>query len=156
MAEIRQNGKVEDAVKATIDSRGEKLSIAMMKAWFEMRIWMTINPVEKLLAHGGYLGSSVDIEDQPSVLMLFYSEEKCCFDGGVLPPVIKGELVLLGRNGSDYSAACLAACLNAGVCEIWMVWMVFILVIRVWCRMPYCCLACLTVKPWSFPISVRK
>ncbi len=26
---------------------------------------------------------------------------------------------LLGRNGSDYSAACLAACLNASVCEIW-------------------------------------
>ena len=25
----------------------------------------------------------------------------------------KGELVLLGRNGSDYSAACLAACLGA-------------------------------------------
>ena len=31
----------------------------------------------------------------------------------------KGELVLLGRNGSDYSAACLAACLGASVCEIW-------------------------------------
>ena len=31
----------------------------------------------------------------------------------------KGELVLLGRNGSDYSAACLAACLDASVCEIW-------------------------------------
>ncbi len=31
----------------------------------------------------------------------------------------QGELVLLGRNGSDYSAACLAACLKADVCEIW-------------------------------------
>ena len=27
--------------------------------------------------------------------------------------------MLLGRNGSDYSAACLAACLDASVCEIW-------------------------------------
>ena len=26
---------------------------------------------------------------------------------------------MLGRNGSDYSAACLAACLGASVCEIW-------------------------------------
>ena len=64
LAEIRQNGKVEDAVKATIDSRGEKLSIAMMKAWFEARGYEVtlINPVEKLLAHGGYLESSVDID----------------------------------------------------------------------------------------------
>ncbi|MEQ1384005.1 bifunctional aspartate kinase/homoserine dehydrogenase I, partial [Salmonella enterica] len=31
----------------------------------------------------------------------------------------KGELVTLGRNGSDYSAAVLAACLRADCCEIW-------------------------------------
>ena len=30
-----------------------------------------------------------------------------------------GETVLLGRNGSDYSAAVLAACLRADCCEIW-------------------------------------
>ncbi|HBV89634.1 MAG TPA: bifunctional aspartate kinase/homoserine dehydrogenase I, partial [Pantoea sp.] len=31
----------------------------------------------------------------------------------------RGELVVLGRNGSDYSAAVLAACLRADCCEIW-------------------------------------
>ncbi|NMS18633.1 bifunctional aspartate kinase/homoserine dehydrogenase I, partial [Vibrio parahaemolyticus] len=31
----------------------------------------------------------------------------------------QGELVTLGRNGSDYSAAVLAACLRADCCEIW-------------------------------------
>ena len=31
----------------------------------------------------------------------------------------KGELVVLGRNGSDYSAAVLAACMRADCCEIW-------------------------------------
>ena len=31
----------------------------------------------------------------------------------------KAELVTLGRNGSDYSAAVLAACLRADCCEIW-------------------------------------
>uniref|UniRef100_UPI001FCACFEC amino acid kinase family protein n=1 Tax=Aeromonas dhakensis TaxID=196024 RepID=UPI001FCACFEC len=31
----------------------------------------------------------------------------------------KGETVLLGRNGSDYSAAVLAACVDAECCEIW-------------------------------------
>lgn len=122
LAEIRQNGKVEDAVKATIDSRGEKLSIAMMKAWFEARGYEVtlINPVEKLLAHGGYLESSVDIEestkriDAPSI-----PKKNVVLMAGFTAGNEKGELVLLGRNGSDYSAACLAACLNASVCEIW-------------------------------------
>ncbi|QJC30557.1 bifunctional aspartate kinase/homoserine dehydrogenase I [Enterobacteriaceae endosymbiont of Neohaemonia nigricornis] len=31
----------------------------------------------------------------------------------------KNEVVLLGRNGSDYSASILSACLNAKYCEIW-------------------------------------
>ncbi|MDE5284822.1 MAG: bifunctional aspartate kinase/homoserine dehydrogenase I, partial [Candidatus Blochmannia sp. A2] len=31
----------------------------------------------------------------------------------------KEELVLLGRNGSDYSAAILSVCLHANCCEIW-------------------------------------
>ncbi|PJG82569.1 bifunctional aspartate kinase/homoserine dehydrogenase I [Caviibacterium pharyngocola] len=122
LAEIRQNGRVDDAVKATIDSRGEKLSIVMMKAWFEARGYNVtlINPVEKLLASGGYLESSVDIEvstkrvDAGSI-----PKENVVLMAGFTAGNDKGELVLLGRNGSDYSAACLAACLNASVCEIW-------------------------------------
>ncbi len=48
--QIRQEGKVEDALKATIDCRGEKLSIAMMKAWFEACGYTVsvINPLIKL------------------------------------------------------------------------------------------------------------
>lgn len=120
--EIRQAGSVSDAVKATIDCRGEKLSIAMMKAWFEARGYQVtvIDPAEKLLAHGGYLESSVDIETStkrvdaksiPSTNVVLMAGFTACNE--------KGELVLLGRNGSDYSAACLAACLGASVCEIW-------------------------------------
>lgn len=122
LVDIRQNGRVDDAVKATIDSRGEKLSIAMMKAWFEARGYEVtlINPVEKLLAHGGYLESSVDIAestkriDAPSI-----PKKNVVLMAGFTAGNEKGELVLLGRNGSDYSAACLAACLGASVCEIW-------------------------------------
>lgn len=46
-------------------------------------------------------------------------KEKCSINGWFTAGNDKGELVLLGRNGSDYSAACLAACLKASVCEIW-------------------------------------
>ncbi|VEH68118.1 bifunctional aspartokinase/homoserine dehydrogenase [Rodentibacter pneumotropicus] len=62
---IRQAGKVEDAVKATIDCCGEKLSIAIMKAWFEARGYNVhiIDPVKQLLARGSYLESSVEITE---------------------------------------------------------------------------------------------
>ncbi|MGQ0285769.1 bifunctional aspartate kinase/homoserine dehydrogenase I [Pasteurellaceae bacterium 22721_9_1] len=120
--QIRQAGKVEDAVKATIDCRGEKLSIAMMKAWFEACGYdvTVINPVEKLLAHGSYLESSVDIEESTKrVDAKSIPTKNVVLMAGFTAGNEKGELVLLGRNGSDYSAACLAACLKANVCEIW-------------------------------------
>lgn len=111
-----------DNVSATVHSRGEKLSIAMMQGWFEAKGYQVtrIDPVEKLLAHGNYLESSVDIEestkrvDAPSI-----PKQNVVLMAGFTAGNDKGELVLLGRNGSDYSAACLAACLKADVCEIW-------------------------------------
>lgn len=122
LAEIRAKGVLDDAVKATIDCRGEKLSIAMMKAWFEARGYQVtlINPVEKLLAQGGYLESSVDIEESTKrINAASIPPKNVVLMAGFTAGNERGELVLLGRNGSDYSAACLAACLNASVCEIW-------------------------------------
>ncbi|MBS5277866.1 MAG: aspartate kinase, partial [Haemophilus parainfluenzae] len=122
LEEIRQAGKVEDKVKATIDCRGEKLSIAMMKAWFEARGYSVhiVDPVKQLLAQGGYLESSVDIEESTKrVDAKSIGKDKVVLMAGFTACNDKGELVLLGRNGSDYSAACLAACLDASVCEIW-------------------------------------
>lgn len=122
LEQIRQTGKLEDSVKATIDCRGEKLSIAMMKAWFEACGYevTVINPVEKLLAYGNYLESSVDIEESAKrVDVASIPKNNVVLMAGFTAGNEKGELVLLGRNGSDYSAACLAACLNASACEIW-------------------------------------
>lgn len=122
LEQIRQQGSVSDAVKATIDCRGEKLSIAMMKAWFEARGYdvTVINPVEKLLAHGSYLESSVDLDvSEKRVDAKSIPTKNVVLMAGFTAGNEKGELVLLGRNGSDYSAACLAACLGASACEIW-------------------------------------
>ena len=119
---IRQAGKLEDAVKATIDCRGEKLSIAMMKAWFEACGYEVtlIDPVQKLVAYGSYLESSVDIEESTKRMAAGSIPKKnVVLMAGFTAGNEKGELVLLGRNGSDYSAACLAACLGASACEIW-------------------------------------
>ena len=64
--------------------------------------------------------------------------------------------MLLGRNGSDYSAACLAACLDASVCEIWTdVDGVYTCDPRLYLMHVYY-QAFLIVKQWSFLILVRK
>lgn len=111
-----------DNVSATVHSRGEKLSIAMMQAWFEAKSYAVtkIDPVEKLLAHGSYLESSVDIETSTQrVNAGSIPKQNVVLMAGFTAGNENGELVLLGRNGSDYSAACLAACLKADICEIW-------------------------------------
>ncbi len=121
-AETAKNKFCPDNVSATVHSRGEKLSIAMMKAWFEAKGYEVtrIDPVEKLLAHGSYLESSVDIaESTKRIEALSIPKKNVVLMAGFTAGNEQGELVLLGRNGSDYSAACLAACLKADVCEIW-------------------------------------
>ncbi len=121
-AQAAKNKFCPDNVSATVHSRGEKLSIAMMKAWFEAKGYEVtrIDPVEKLLAHGSYLESSVDIEASTQrVNAGAIPKKNVVLMAGFTAGNEQGELVLLGRNGSDYSAACLAACLRADVCEIW-------------------------------------
>ncbi len=121
-SEAAKNKFCPDNIGATVHSRGEKLSIAMMKAWFEAKGYEVtrIDPVEKLLAHGSYLESSVDIaESTKRIEALSIPKKNVVLMAGFTAGNEQGELVLLGRNGSDYSAACLAACLKADVCEIW-------------------------------------
>lgn len=111
-----------DNIAATIHCRGEKLSIAMMQAWFEAKGYdvTRIDPVEKLLAYGSYLESSVDIvESTKRIDACSIPKKNIVLMAGFTAGNKEGELVLLGRNGSDYSAACLAACLKADCCEIW-------------------------------------
>ncbi|HGO5815575.1 TPA: bifunctional aspartate kinase/homoserine dehydrogenase I [Mannheimia haemolytica] len=121
-AESAQTKSLSDKIAATIHCQGEKLSIAMMQAWFEAKGYEVtrIDPVEKLLAHGSYLESSVDIaESTKRVDAGSIPKKNIVLMAGFTAGNEQGELVLLGRNGSDYSAACLAACLKADVCEIW-------------------------------------
>lgn len=111
-----------DSVNAAIISRGEKLSIALMEGLLSARGFnvTVINPVEKLLAQGGYLESTVDIAE--STRRINHAEiptDHIILMAGFTAGNERGELVVLGRNGSDYSAAVLAACMRADCCEIW-------------------------------------
>ncbi|TDS92652.1 aspartate kinase [Rahnella sp. BIGb0236] len=115
-------GQCPDSVNASIICRGEKLSIAIMEAVFRAKGFgvTVINPVEKLLAQGHYLESTVDInESTRRIAASAIPADHIVLMAGFTAGNEQGELVVLGRNGSDYSAAVLAACLRADCCEIW-------------------------------------
>ncbi|AOV97889.1 bifunctional aspartate kinase/homoserine dehydrogenase I [Edwardsiella hoshinae] len=115
-------GQCPDSVNAALICRGEKLSIAIMAALLQARgrHVSVIDPVSHLLARGGYLESSVDIaESSRRIAALGIPGDSVILMAGFTAGNEQGELVVLGRNGSDYSAAVLAACLHAECCEIW-------------------------------------
>ncbi|XKM14140.1 bifunctional aspartate kinase/homoserine dehydrogenase I [Orbaceae bacterium ac157xtp] len=115
-------GQCPDSVNASIICRGEKLSIAIMQALLKAKgLTVTvINPVKALLAYGDYLESAIDInESTKRIAQLNIAKNAIILMAGFTAGNEKGELVVLGRNGSDYSAAALSACLRADCCEIW-------------------------------------
>ncbi|KKD60913.1 aspartate kinase [Grimontia sp. AD028] len=115
-------GLCPDNIYSRIISKGERLSIATMSALLEARGYNTfvIDPVKYLLSKGDYVEGIVDIEVSSE---RFKKEPIPAGHIGLMPGFTasneKGELVTLGRNGSDYSAAVLAACVRAECCEIW-------------------------------------
>lgn len=115
-------GQCPDSVNAAIICRGEKLSIAIMEGVLQARGHgvSVINPVEQLLAIGHYLESTVDIaESTRRIAARQIPASDMVLMAGFTAGNEHGEPVVLGRNGSDYSAAVLAACLRADCCEIW-------------------------------------
>ena len=111
-----------DEVNAFIESRGETFSISVMAELLNAmgKKVRVLDPVEMLMTSGDVMEASVDIDaskeryrriaDDPEAITLMAG-----FCGGSPD----GKLMLLGRNGSDYSAACLAAICGADICEIW-------------------------------------
>ncbi|PKF62666.1 bifunctional aspartate kinase/homoserine dehydrogenase I [Psychromonas sp. psych-6C06] len=120
---VRLLSQCPASIEAQILSKGELLSIACMKQLLIAKghTVEVIVPQQKLLAKkGGYLEAQIDIEASRA---LFEAEEivkgAIYLMPGFTAGNAEGETLVLGRNGSDYSAAVLAACLKAECCEIW-------------------------------------
>ncbi|AXN32419.1 bifunctional aspartate kinase/homoserine dehydrogenase I [Vibrio coralliilyticus] len=115
-------GMCPDNVNARIISKGERVSIQLMKAVLEAKGQPAslIDPVKYLCANGEHLEAMVDVEVSTQN---FRQNPLPKGHVNIMPGFTagneEGELVTLGRNGSDYSAAVLAACLRADCCEIW-------------------------------------
>ncbi|CAH1608203.1 fused aspartate kinase/homoserine dehydrogenase 1 [Vibrio jasicida] len=115
-------GMCPNNVNACIISKGERVSIQLMKAVLEAKGQPAhlIDPVEYLYAKGDHLEAMVDVEvSTQNFRQNPLPEGHVSIMPGFTAGNEKGELVTLGRNGSDYSAAVLAACLRADCCEIW-------------------------------------
>ncbi|WP_018983282.1 bifunctional aspartate kinase/homoserine dehydrogenase I [Salinimonas chungwhensis] len=113
---------VPESVSAGILSIGEYISVTLFGAILSARGIhnQVLDPVDYIQAQGDYLDSIADM----AVSKAKFSDVKS--DGSVLlvmPGFVavneEGHKVTLGRNGSDYSAAILAACIDAQTCEIW-------------------------------------
>ena len=115
-------GVCPELVMAFVESRGESFSILIMAELLKalgkkVRI---IDPVKVLVTEGGIMESSVNIElSKARYAEIEDDKEAITLMSGFCGGNAQGQLVLLGRNGSDYSAACLAAISNAECCEIW-------------------------------------
>lgn len=115
-------GMCPNNVNARIISKGERVSIQLMKAVLEAKGQQAslIDPVEYLYAQGDHLEAMVDVDISTQN---FRQNPLPQGHVNIMPGFTagneKGELVTLGRNGSDYSVAVLAACLRADCCEIW-------------------------------------
>jgi bifunctional aspartokinase / homoserine dehydrogenase 1 len=119
---IQLLGQCPNSINAAIICRGEKLSIVIMQELLKAKghAVTVINPVAMLIAEGDYLESTVDIaESSRRINEMCIPSENIILMPGFTAGNDRGELVVLGRNGSDYSAAVLAACLRANSCEIW-------------------------------------
>ncbi|QCI17026.1 bifunctional aspartate kinase/homoserine dehydrogenase I [Buchnera aphidicola (Aphis helianthi)] len=114
--------KYPENIQAIIISRGEILSIWIMKNILISRNHQItiIDPVENIVSIGNFLNSAVDInESKKRISKININKNNIILMAGFIAGNKKNELVILGRNGSDYSAAILACCLNANLCEIW-------------------------------------
>lgn len=109
-------------INANVICLGEKLSIILMKELLIAKNFRIIvfDPVKVIAIQDTYSEAIVNIaESTRRIHNIDISNIDIILMAGFTAGNKFGELVTLGRNGSDYSAAILAACLNASCCEIW-------------------------------------
>jgi len=103
-------------------SFGEKLSAIVLNGIFRDKgILSGIVFPEKagLLTDGVFGNASVDLESSIKHIPGNFSKSRVFVVPGFYGVSKKGEITLLGKGGTDYSAAAFAHCLNAKILDIW-------------------------------------
>jgi bifunctional aspartokinase / homoserine dehydrogenase 1 len=112
-----------DHIKAQILGLGEQFSVVLMSAILNARALQAIalDAVALIKSSGDYLNATADIIASEHSLTQAIAEQSAqvYVIAGFVSSNAQGETCLLGRNGSDYSAAIVAASIRAAACEIW-------------------------------------
>jgi aspartokinase/homoserine dehydrogenase 1 len=119
---IRLLGQCPDEARARILASGEGFSSRLMVDVLNHQgvraQWSDADVLP--LANEDWLDSLVDIEAAgPLLRQRLQSGSQVLVLPGFYGRNAKGQIQLLGRNGTDYSAAAVAAALGAGLCQIW-------------------------------------
>ena len=119
---IRLLGQCPDEARARILASGEGFSSRLMvdvlnHQGFRAQ-WSDADVLP--LANEDWLDSLIDIEAAgPRLRERLHKDSQVMVLPGFYGRNANGDIQLLGRNGTDYSAAAIAAALGAGLCQIW-------------------------------------
>lgn len=112
-----------DHIKAQILGLGEQFSVALMTALLGAKQVQTValDGVKLVKSSGDYLNATADIAASELTLQHAIASQSAqvYVIAGFVSSNAQGETCLLGRNGSDYSGAIVAASIRASACEIW-------------------------------------
>jgi aspartokinase/homoserine dehydrogenase 1 len=116
-----------DQIRARISSTGERLSVAILDSVLQSSgLQVSLLVPEKFLATtDSSLNAVADLVLSKEKFLTEYDKlTKVSLMPGFIGMSVdrdgnEGQVTTLGRNGSDYSAAVLAVCLEADCCEIW-------------------------------------
>ena len=119
---IRLLGQCPDETRARVLASGEGFASRLMVDVLNQRgvraQWSDTDVLP--LANEDWLDSLVDIEAAaPLLRQRLQADSQVLVLPGFYGRNAKGQIQLLGRNGTDYSAAAVAAALGAGLCQIW-------------------------------------
>lgn len=111
-----------DSITAKLLSIGEYVSVNIFSEILTAvgQANQVVDPANYIVAEGDWLDSLADVGlSKAKFAELDKKDDEVIIVPGFVAANHEGEKVTLGRNGSDYSAAIVAACLNASACEIW-------------------------------------
>lgn len=119
---VRLLGQCPDRIRARMLASGEGFSSRLMADLLQHRgiaaAWSDADVLP--LANEDWLDSLVDIDAAaPLLQQRLTNAVKVLVLPGFYGRNAEGEIQLLGRNGTDYSAAAIAAATGAGRCQIW-------------------------------------
>lgn len=115
-------GVVPDFIEDVILSYGERFSSLMLTALlreYGIDCQEALPEQIRLITDGEFGNASVDFALSAEPVKNYLQEDKVFIVPGFYGISQDGSITLLGRGGSDYSAASIAACLDAASLDVW-------------------------------------